>query len=1056
MLLIHNRRYEAAILDMDGVITQTAMLHAKAWKQMFDDFLKKKSGKDFTPLSIEEDYRKYIDGKPRFDGVRSFLKSRGIDLPEGKPGDDPGEDTIYGLGMRKNEIFLEQLDKEGAEVYPDTLEMLKKWKKEGLKLAAISSSRNCRRVLKSADLLDYFEVVVDGVVSEEKNLKGKPEPDIFLTASDMLNVDVSMAVVIEDAIAGVEAGKKGGFGLVVGVARNGNEKALKDAGAEMVINNLAMLEDKVMERFSITYENWEPKEQKLREALCTLGNGYFATRGAAEENRNNEFNYPGTYLAGGYNRAKTEISGRTIENEDFVNFPNWLCLSIKPEGGEWLNLEKYKVLAYQQTLDFKKGIFERDFRVEDSDGRRSHIRSRRIVSMRDKHMAGLEWFFIPENWSGAVEVQTALDGTVINDNVERYRELESHHLNPVRTEQFADDSILLVVQTRQSRITMAQAARTTVYYQGKSVEPSTETNQEENYIGQVLQFDVKEGEKYIIEKLVAIYSSTDRAISEPALEACKSILRAGRFEELLARHEQAYEHLWHRADIGIIDGDETQQLLRLHIFHILQTVSLNTIGMDVGVPSRGLHGEAYRGHIFWDELFIFPFLNLRFPEITRSLLMYRYHRMDEARYAAKQEGYRGAMFPWQSGSNGREESQVLHLNPKSGNWIPDDTYLQRHINAAIPYNIWNYYLATDDQQFLSFFGAEMFLSITSFWASKVRYNNERDRYEILHVVGPDEYHTSYPDSEEKGLNNNAYTNVMAAWVLQKAIEILDLIEKSRKRELLNDLSIDEQELNLWQEISHKMYIPFIGDGIICQFEGYDKLEEFPWEEYREKYDNIERLDRILESEGDSPNKYKASKQADVLMLFYLFSKDELHTIFEKLGYEFTEDMIGKNIEYYRNRTSHGSTLSRLVFSWVHSKYDKEKSWGNFERLLISDFKDIQGGTTPEGIHLGAMAGSLDLVQRSYGGLTVGEEALWITPDLPEHIDKINMRIKYRRHWIYLSINHDTLRISFEEGWGNEVNIGVDDEIYKFKKGEVREFKLKSKVKPLRQNKSEPE
>ncbi len=796
-----------------------------------------------------------------------------------------------------------------------------------------------------------------------------------------------------------------------------------------------------MEDFKIEYSGWKPKEQKLREALCTLGNGYFATRGAAEENKNNEFNYPGTYLAGGYNRAKTEISGKMVENEDFVNFPNWLCMNFRPEGGEWLNLEKVKVLDYRQILEMKKGVLVREFRVEDDQGRRTKIRSRRIVSMRDKHLAGIEWSFTAENWSGRIEFRSALDGTVINDNVERYRDLESQHLNALETRKINDNSILLLVETRQSKIRMAQAARTQFYYNEESIETVTETNEKEGAIGQIFRLEINEGENYTIEKIVAVYTSKDRAITEPTLEATKDIERNGRFSEILVRHEESMKRYWHRADIVLKNGDKKQQLLRLHIFHVLQTVSFNTIGLDVGVPSRGLHGEAYRGHIFWDELYIFPFLNLRFPEITRSLLMYRYERLDEARYAAKQEGYRGAMFPWQSGSNGREESQVVHLNPKSGNWIPDNTHLQRHVNCAIALNIWNYFLSSDDQQFLSGMGAEIFLSITQFWASKVAFNKERDRYEIHGVVGPDEYHTSYPNSDEQGLKNNAYTNIMVAWQMDKALEILDLIEKTRKEELLKALKIDQDEINLWNEISHKMYVPFIKEDIISQFEGYDDLKEFPWEEYREKYDDIQRLDRVLESEGDTPNNYKANKQADVLMLFYLFNKDEVKAIFERLGYDFSENIIEKNIDYYRNRTSHGSTLSRFVFSWILSKYDKNESWQNFETLLISDFEDIQGGTTPEGIHLGAMAGSLNLIQRCYSGLEICDDALWLHPDLPDHIDEISMRIKYRKHWISMFITHEKVKISFEEGWSKKVYIGVVDQLYEFGKGEVREFSL---------------
>lgn len=796
-----------------------------------------------------------------------------------------------------------------------------------------------------------------------------------------------------------------------------------------------------MAPFSITYNEWKPGEQKLREALCTLGNGYIGTRGAAEENSNNHFNYPGTYLAGGYNRAKTKISGRIIENEDLVNFPNWLCLSFRPEGGEWLNLEEVEILDYKQVLDMKKGTLERIFKIKDPEGRITSIYSRRLVSMKDLHLAAIQWHFTPQNWSGNIEIRTALDGTVINDNVARYRELDGQHLHPLNTEVINENSMLLQVQTKQSNIIMAQAARTQIYSGQKIVKSDISTQKKERYIEQVFHFSAKEGKKYVVEKIVAIYTNRDRAITEPSLEACNDIERAGRFKEMLLRQKEAYRFLWHRSDIGIIGNKKIQQLARLHIFHSMQTISPNTMNLDVGVPARGLHGEAYRGHIFWDELYIYPFLNLRFPEITRSLLMYRYYRLDEARHAAKQEGYKGAMFPWQSGSNGREESQILHLNPESGNWIPDNTHLQRHVNSAIAYNIWNYYVASDDKLFLSYFGAEIFLSIALFWASKAKYNKERDRYEIHGVVGPDEYHTSYPDSKEQGLKNNAYTNIMAAWVLQKALEILELIEKSRKRELLRVLAIDDTEFSLWQEISKKMYVPFIADGIINQFEGYEILKEFPWKDYQEKYGDIQRLDRILEKEGDSPNNYKASKQADVLMLFYLFTQGELKNILENLGYEFQEGMITKNIEYYSERTSHGSTLSRLVFSWIQSKYDKAKSWENFERLIISDFEDIQGGTTPEGIHLGAMAGSLDLIQRNFSGLAVCDDALWINPRVPESIKKISMRINYRKHWIFVAVDHEKIKISFEEGWSNEVNIGVLDELYKFKIGEVREFSL---------------
>ena len=298
-----------------------------------------------------------------------------------------------------------------------------------------------------------------------------------------------------------------------------------------------------------------------------------------------------------------------------------------------------------------------------------------------------------------------------------------------------------------------------------------------------------------------------------------------------------------------------------------------------GYRRVGWHGEAYRGHIFWDELFIFPYLNLHLPDLTRALLLYRYRRLPEARWAAAAEGLNGALYPWQSGSSGKEESQVVHLNPKSGRWLPDNSWLQRHINIAVAYNVWQYYQATEDLTFLAFGGAEMMVEIARLLESLATYNRAMDRYEIRRVMGPDEYHDAYPDATEPGLNNNAYTNVMAAWVLCRAKECFDLVPAFRRAELTQKLNLQQEELAKWDEISRKLVVAFHDDGIISQFEGYGDLEEFDWAGYRERYGDIQRLDRILEAEGDSPNRYKLSKQADVLMLFYLLSADELEGIF---------------------------------------------------------------------------------------------------------------------------------------------------------------------------------
>ncbi len=788
-----------------------------------------------------------------------------------------------------------------------------------------------------------------------------------------------------------------------------------------------------MSDWTLAYEGFEPAHEGLREALCTLGNGYFATRGAGEEAEAGEVHYPGTYLAGGYNRLTTDIAGRTIENEDLVNMPNWLPLCFQPEGGDWFNLMGVELLEYRQELDLRVGLLRRTIRFRDHGGRESSLVIRRLVHMGDPHLAAIEWVLTPHDWSGRITVRSALDGQVINGGVARYRELSSTHLAPREARELDRDAMLLVVETRQSGLTVAAAARTRVYRGDAELDVERRTLQDESYVAQELVLEVQEGEPVSVEKVVALYTGRDRAISEPVSAAAEAIVEGGRFAELAASHALAWAHLWGRCDV-LLEGEQRMQMvLRLHIFHLLQTVSTHSADLDVGVPARGLHGEAYRGHIFWDELFIFPFLTFRIPELTRSLLRYRHRRLDAARRLARAAGFAGAMYPWQSGSDGREESQQVHLNPKSGRWLPDNTHLQRHVNAAIAYNVWRYYQVTDDRDFLSFYGAEMLLEIARFWASAVTWSARRQRYEIRCVMGPDEFHDRYPWSDEPGLDNNAYTNVMVAWLLPRALEALEQVGASRRRELHESLGLEEEELREWERISRKLFVPF-HDGIPEQFEGYRELEEFDWAGYRHKYGDIRRLDRLLEAEGDTVNRYKASKQADVLMLFFLFSAEELGGLFAQLDYPFSPETIPRTIEYYLARTSNGSTLSQVVHSWVLARSDRPRSWELLEEALESDIADVQGGTTPEGIHLGAMAGTVDLIQLGQTGLEVLDDRLRFNPCLADDLEGLKLRLRYRGHWLDVEIRGERMTLHAPDGWAAPHHIAVRDRTFPFGPG----------------------
>ena len=783
-----------------------------------------------------------------------------------------------------------------------------------------------------------------------------------------------------------------------------------------------------MSRWTLTYEGFDPAEEPLREALCTLGNGYFATRGAAPEAAAGDVHYPGTYVAGLYNRLVTEVAGRDIVNEDLVNVPNWLYFRFRIGDGSWLTLEDAEVDDYRQELDLRQGVLTRIFVLTDPEGRRTRIAQRRFVHMGNPHAAGLQTTFLPENWSGSMHVESGLDGRIINAGVARYRKLNSRHLEPVEAEFLNNDSMYLEVETTQSRVRVAIAARTVVRLDGERPETHPTQIEEPGFVAQAYDFDVVEGVPTTVDKVIALFTSRDHGISEAGRAARTWVDRLGSFDELLESHALAWDLLWRRFSLDTGADDYEAMVLNLHSFHLLQTVSKHTIDLDVGVPARGWHGEAYRGHIFWDELFIFPYLNLHLPELTKALLLYRFRRLPEARWAAKAEGLDGALYPWQSGSTGREESQVVHLNPKSGRWLRDNSHLQRHINIAVAYNTWQYYQTTADVAFLAHGGAEMMIEIARLMASLATYNRAIDRYEILGVMGPDEYHDAYPDADEPGLNNNAYTNVMAAWILSRAIEALVLLPDFRSNELIDKLHIQSEELVRWDEISRKLKVAFHDDGIISQFDGYGDLEEFDWIGYAEQYADIQRLDRILEAEGDSPNRYKLSKQADVLMLFYLLSNDELKSVFERLGYEIDSDGIQRNIDYYDQRTSHGSTLSRIVNAWVLARSDRERSWSFFKGALLSDVTDIQGGTTPEGIHLGAMAGTVDLVQRGFTGIETREDTLWLDPAIPDELGELRFEIRYRGQVLDFHITPDHLSVTTRPSEAQPIRVGIRDRV----------------------------
>ncbi|MEU7815222.1 glycosyl hydrolase family 65 protein [Pseudonocardia sp. NPDC049154] len=795
--------------------------------------------------------------------------------------------------------------------------------------------------------------------------------------------------------------------------------------------------------WTLVLDGFDPADEGRREALCTLGNGYQAVRGAVPESEAGGAHYPGTYAAGVFNRLRDEVGGSVVETESVVNLPNWLVVRMAVDG-LWVDpLDPAHLLEHRVTLDMRRGLLSRVLRFADAAGRRTAVRQRRFVHMGCRHLAGLQTVVTPENWSGRLRVRSGLDGRIINSGVARYRDMAGRHLRVATADEVDPETLLLVARTTQSELLVAEAARTRV----DGAEDSgtgRRTVRERGRISHDLELEVAEGRAVTVEKIVALVTSRDVAISHPALTAVEQLAEAPCFQTLLTSHELAWDQLWRRFRVDLADGRgsataETLRTLRLGLFHVLQTVSPHDLDLDAGIPARGLHGEAYRGHVFWDELFVLPVLTLRMPQLTRALLHYRVRRLDAARRAARLAGHRGAMYPWQSGSDGREESQRVHLNPRSGRWLPDTSHLQRHVGLAVAYDVWQYYQATGDLDFLAGHGAEVLLEVARFFADLARHDPAMDRYRIRGVMGPDEYSTRYPGAAEPGIDDNAYTNVMAVWLWHRARDTLAVLPSTRRAELVERLGLTPAELLHWEDLCRRMYVPFRDDGVLEQFHGASRLPELDWAGYRRRYGDLQRLDRILEAEGLSVDDYQATKQADALMLFYLLSADELRELLGGLGYALPPEAIPRTIDHHLAHTVHGSTLSALVHAWVLARAHREDALDHFERALRSDLADVQGGTTAEGVHLGAMAGSVDLLQRCFAGLETRADALWFNPHWPERFGALEFSVEYRGVTLEVRVSGREVRVAAAPGPGSPVRVGCGEEVRLLRTGEALRF-----------------
>lgn len=719
------------------------------------------------------------------------------------------------------------------------------------------------------------------------------------------------------------------------------------------------------------------------ESLFTLANGYLGTRGATEEAYRDRT--PGTYLAGLFDAAPREVT-------ELPNLPDWLSLEITI-CGERFDLTQGEILDYYRVLRLREGTLERFVRWQSPQGRISTLRFFRFVSIHDHHLAGLRVAVTPENYSGPIRALSRLDGQVTNSGTQ--------HCAPVEASTFGERGIYLVSETYEHKYLVVQAA--SHHVQGHVLG--------EGYLNGPrridfwVEFQAEQGEAAGLDKLVTTYSSRDlefkdlqKSQEQLLAAALNANLRAQKrgLAQALEEHKRAWEKRWERADLSLAGPDFDQLALRFALFHLMQMASWHDY--RVSVAAKGLSGEGYRGHVFWDtEIFIQPFFLHVFPEVAKLQLRYRHHTLPGALRKAKENGYEGAMFPWESADTGDETTpKVGAIDFETKKPIPILTGIyQQHITADIAYAIARYLEVTGDRRFLEQYGAEVVLLGARFWASRVEYNAGEDCYELKDIMGPDEY--------KERVDNNYYTNLL---VQKHLLFAKELLEKLACRELVERWGFSQAEAELWEEIAQKIRLPRRGE-LLEQFTGFLELKEIDVLQYRETPGELQKVYSWREI-----NESQVLKQADVIMLLHL------------LPGEFTPAEKRVNWEFYEPKTMHDSSLSAAIHSAVASDLGlKAEAYRYFQKASRIDLSDgLQNSA--HGLHAASLGGLWQAAVHGFAGVRVENQVLKINPRLPEAWSELRFKLQVGDALLELLITPEDVTITYLQGTGKvQMEIG---------------------------------
>lgn len=747
----------------------------------------------------------------------------------------------------------------------------------------------------------------------------------------------------------------------------------------------------------ILQDHYDPEENLKYESLFCLSNGYMGTRGAYEERTAKSI--PCTYINGVFDKSETFM-------RELANLPDWLGIRLYVEK-ELIGIENCRILEFTRALDMKHALLAKRFILEDKKGRRTRIEGIRMVSRSNVHRMGIRLFVTPLNYSGIIEVENIIDGSVINFcDAPRFK---VKHTRLRKNSPLSDAGAYIEVTTRDRKLCVGTGSFMEAYAGGKPVMKNRSFGAFGETSVEFQDFDAEEGKTVEVVKYASVY--TEREAFDFELHCLVRDEVAGfaadGFDAEMNRHRKVYDRMWAEANIEIKGDFELDRAVRFTIFHLMSTGSERDDRVNVG--AKLLSGEEYGGHAFWDtELFMLPFFACVFPDTARNLESYRYRLLDAARENAVKNGWKGAQYPWESADDGTEQCPDWTIEPDGTCYRCFVAVYEHHVTAAVAYGIYNYVKITGDRRFLTEKGAEILIETARFWASRCEYSRDTDRYEIRRVTGPDEWH--------EPVDNNLYTNYLARWNLGYVLELLEEWEHGEPElfgELKARLRIRDEEREQWSVLREKIYLPRGKEnGLLEQFEGYFDLEDVTIEAYDENDWPVrpEILKRLPKSQT------QIIKQADVVMLLHL------------LGEGFDEETKRRNYEYYEKRTLHGSSLSPSIYSIMGLHVgDETKAYRYLKRAAFLDLTDLQKNTR-EGIHAANAGGVWQTVVFGFAGVTLTEEGVVdIRPHMPKEWEGLTFRLHYRGAKIEIAVSADN-RVNVTVLAGGPVSVRINGEM----------------------------